>query len=282
MPEQPRHLGPLLAGGGPIVGDARDEGAGGRIARQQPDEREGDLALAQVAAHGLSERLGVAGEVEQVVHQLKRDAEVEPVLAQRLPLVRCRRAQAAANLGASGKQVRRLAPDDVEVLVLGDVDVAVLGELVQLAFNHPQRDVAQQPNQVERVFGEGQRHRLDVEEVAQQDRDVVAPLRVGRQTSPSHFRIVDDVVVDERRRVDELDHGRMENRALAGVAAQPGGHQQHRGAHALAAGTLDVAADAGDYIDARLQMLGVRVFDPLEIRADRLEQAQQVWRRAVD
>jgi hypothetical protein len=29
-------------------------------------------------------------------------------------------------------------------------------------------------------------------------------------------------------------------------------------------------------------MLGVRVFDLLEIRADRLEQAQQVWRRAVD
>ena len=76
--------------------------------------------------------------------------------------------------------------------------------------------------------------------------------------------------------MDELDHGRMENCAIARVAAQPGGHQQHRGAHTLAAGTLDIAADAGDCIDARLQMLGVRVFDPLEIRADRLEQAQQI------
>ena len=137
--------------------------------------------------------------------------------------------------GAAGEQVRRLAPDDVEVLVLGDVDVAVLRELVQLALDHPQRDVAEQPDHLERVLRQRQRHRLDVEEVAEQDRDVVAPLRVHRQPPAAHSAVVDDVVVDERRRVDELHDGRVQHRALALVAAEPRGHQQHGRADALAA-----------------------------------------------
>ncbi len=52
-------------------------------------------------------------------------------------------------LRAAGEQVRRLAADDVEVLFLGQIDDAVLGELVDLALDHPQRDVAQQPDDVE-------------------------------------------------------------------------------------------------------------------------------------
>ena len=80
-----------------LVGDvarratmSRDE----RVARsapprsQQVDDRQRDLAFAQVAADRLAERLGVAGEVEQVVDQLERDAEVEAVLAQRLSAAR--------------------------------------------------------------------------------------------------------------------------------------------------------------------------------------------------
>jgi hypothetical protein len=82
--------------------------------------------------------------------------------------------------------------------------------------------------------------------------------------------------------MDELHDRRVENRALTRVSAQACRHQQHGRTHTLAAAALKIVADARDQIDARLQMLGVRVFDLLEIRADRLEQAQQVWRRAVD
>ena len=110
---------------------------------QQMDERQRHLAFAQVAADRLAERLGVAGEVQQVVDELERDAEVEAVLAQRLLLLVLDLAEHAADLRAAAEQVRGLAADDVEVLVLGDVGVAVLRELVQLAFDHPQRDVAQ-------------------------------------------------------------------------------------------------------------------------------------------
>jgi hypothetical protein len=50
-------------------------------AREQIDDRERDLAFAQVAADRLAERALVRGVVEQVVDQLERDAEVEAELA---------------------------------------------------------------------------------------------------------------------------------------------------------------------------------------------------------
>ncbi len=139
-------------------------------------------------------------------------------------------AEHAADLRAAAEEVRGLPADDVEVLVLGDVGVAVLGQLVQLAFDHPERDVAQQPHDVERVVRERQRHRLDVEVVAEEDRDVVAPPRVHRQPAAAQLRVVDDVVVDERGRVDELDdrgvearRGRPDSRSAAPPsAARPG------------------------------------------------------------
>ena len=53
-------------------------------------------------------------------------------------------AEHAADLRAAAEQERGLAPDDLEVLFLGDVDVAGLGELIQLPLDHPQRDVAEQ------------------------------------------------------------------------------------------------------------------------------------------
>ena len=113
-------------------------------------------------------------------------------------------AEHAADLGAAAEQIRGLAADDLEVLFLGDVDVAGLGELVELPFDHAQRDVAEQADDLQRILRERHRHRLDVEVVAEQDGDVVAPPRVHGQAAAPEVGAVDDVVVHQRRGVDEL------------------------------------------------------------------------------
>ena len=51
---------------------------------QQVDERQRHLAFAQIGANRLAERREVAGEVEQIVDELERDAEIEAVLLERL------------------------------------------------------------------------------------------------------------------------------------------------------------------------------------------------------
>ena len=189
-------------------------------------------------------------------------------------------AEHAADLRAAAEQVRRLAADDVEVLVLGDVGVAVLGELVQLALDHPQRDVAQQPDDVERVVRERQRHRLDVEVVAEEHGDVVAPPRVHREPAAAQVRVVDDVVVDERRGVDELDDGGVEDRR-GRRCSRPG-----RAAISSTAGRMRLPPLVWMY----LPICGIsstcdctwransRV-DLLEVGADRLEDLRQGRRR---
>ncbi len=239
--------------------------------RLKVDQRQRHLAFTQVAADRLSHCPGVAGEVEQIVHELEGDAEVEAVLAQRLLALGRDLPEHAADLRAAAEEVRRLPADDVEVLFLGDAGVAVLRQLIQLAFDHPQRDVAEQADDVELVVRERHRHRLDVQIVAEQDRDVVAPARVHGQTAAAQVRVVDDVVVDERRRVDEFDHRRVENRAIAVVAAQARRHQQHGRTDALAAARPDVLPDLRNQLDLRLHVPREFPIDLLEIGADRLE-----------
>jgi hypothetical protein len=91
-----------------------------------------------------------------------------------------------------------------------------------------------------------------------------------------HVGIVDDVVVDQRGGVDELYHRGVQDRAGAGVAAQPRAHQQHRRAHALAAALEQVVANLGNDVDLRLDLAGKLAFDRFEIVADGFEQLDQI------
>src|SRR5580765_1775553 len=77
-----KKVGPLLGRDGARRDDVADDTSGFAVLLlpEQVDQRQRHLALAQVAANRLADRLRVAGEVEQVVHELKRDTEVEPVL----------------------------------------------------------------------------------------------------------------------------------------------------------------------------------------------------------
>ena len=154
--------------------------------------------------------------------------EIEPVVAQRgLPL-RGHAAKHPADLRAAAEQERGLPADDLEVLFFGDVDVAGLRELIQLTFDHPQRHVAEQPDDLQRILRQRHRHRLDVEVVAEQHGDVVAPARVHGKPAAPEIGAIDDVVVDERRGVDELDHRRVEDGAVPLIAAEPGRHAAAR------------------------------------------------------
>ncbi len=87
--------------------------------------------------------------------------------------------------------------------------------------------------------------------------------------------LVDDVVVDEGRGVNELDHGGVEHRAIARVAAQAGGHQEDGGTDPLAAARADVLADRGDQLDVRLHVPRELSIDVLEIGADWLENLRE-------
>jgi hypothetical protein len=87
-------------------------------------------------------------------------------------------------------------------------------QLIDLALDDAQGDVAEQADDVQTILAERQRHRLEVEEIAEQDGDVIAPARVHGVPSAPQIGVVDDVVVHQRRGVDELDHRRIQHRAV--------------------------------------------------------------------
>ena len=70
--------------------------------------------------------------------------------------------------------------------------------------------------------GEG----LRVQVVAHEHGGVVTPLRVGRGLTAPERRLVDHVVVNERRRVQKLDAAGEADGARAPVAGQTRGEQQ--------------------------------------------------------
>jgi hypothetical protein len=157
--------------------------------------------------------------------------------------------QHAADAGAAAEQEGRLPTDDLEVLFLRHVGIAVLGQLVQLTLNHPQGDVTQEADDVQFIVRQREGHRLDVQVVAEQDRDVVPPPGVDGEPPAPERGIVDDVVVDEGRRVNELDHRGVQHGTIAGVPAQSRRHQEDGRSNPLSAAGLDVLADPGNQFD---------------------------------
>jgi hypothetical protein len=114
-----------------------------------------------------------------------------------------------------------------------------------------------------------------IEEVAHQHRGGVAELRVGGLAAAAQGRLVDDVVVQEGGRVDELDdRGHLVPRVGAG-AQGPGREQQQGGPDALAAGIHDVLPDGAHQGHVGMQAPADDLVHPHEIVVnggpDRLE-----------
>src|SRR6185295_17104821 len=86
--EQAQEFVPLLIGRGARADDVADDLLAELFTLlQKVDQRQRHLPFAEVGAHRFAERGQVAGEVQQIINDLKRNAEIEAVLLQRLFLV---------------------------------------------------------------------------------------------------------------------------------------------------------------------------------------------------
>src|SRR5258706_8878378 len=89
--------------------------------------------------------------------------------------------------------------------------------------------------------------------------------------STPQLRVIDDVVVDQRCCVNELDDGGIEDRAIPLITTQPGGHKEHGGPHPFATARLDISADLRDDGDLRFDVAYELAIHQLEVAADRLK-----------
>ena len=80
---------------------------------------------------------------------------------------------------------------------------------------------------------------------------MVAPDGIARRTPAPRFCGVDDIVVDQRGRVNHLDYGREADGRFAVVAGNAGGEQEQDRAQPLAAAVLEISSNGGDDVHAR-------------------------------
>ena len=97
------------------------------------DHRQGDLAVAEIVAVALAHGRAVVGIVDRVVDQLEGDAEVAAIAVERALDLLVALGDDRGDPAGGGEQGRGLGADDVEIAVLAGLDLALGGELVDLA-----------------------------------------------------------------------------------------------------------------------------------------------------
>ena len=192
---------------------------------QRVQHRHGGFAFAQVAGDRLAQNFFRRGQVEHVVDDLERHAEVASVFGKPLLIGFAGVRQNAAHLHADRKQAGRLAVNELEMFFQRDGFAEPL-DLQQFAFDHGLGQIDERVEDVKIALLHGDLEGLHVEPVAGEDALGVAPLRVGCGTAAARLGFVDDVVVDQRRGVDDFHHRSQLDRALAGVVHQLAGEQQ--------------------------------------------------------
>ena len=173
-----------------------------------------------------------------------------------------------AHLAGGGEQGRGLALDHLEVAVLGGGEVVLRGQLQHLALGDGRRGARQHGQHLERAVLHHELEGAGEQEVADQDRGLVAEHRVGRGEAAAELALVHHVVVQQGGGVDELDAGSEVGVARAGVAAQPGGGERQQRAQPLAAGGDDVRGKLRDERDGAVHARHDRPVADREIALD--------------
>src|SRR5438552_5551857 len=195
-------------------------------ALEHGDERQRALALAEVGGDGLAEASLVGQEIPRVVGHLEGDADVEAVAGEGVELRSLDAAEQRADAAARRHEGGRLLRDDPDVVRLGGEPAALELQLVDLGLRHRDGRACQRLHDRAVVVAHEQGEGLRVQMVAHEHGGVVTPLRVGRGLAAPQRRLVDHVVVNERRRVQELDAAGEADGARAAVAGQTRGQQQ--------------------------------------------------------
>ncbi len=146
-----------------------------------------------------------------------------------------RRGERGPDLAGGGEQLGGLGADDREVLILGGGGILDVPELHHLALGNDGGGRGQDFQRPQRSDLDHHLEGLAEQEVADQHAGLIAPEHAGSELAAPHLALVNDIVMQQRGRVHELDGSRQLDMTVAGIARELGhGERQHR-TQALAA-----------------------------------------------
>src|ERR1019366_700193 len=214
---------------GPTVARANgvDVGRERRLGDERANERQRELALGEIAEEGLAGRARIARVVEDIVDELERHAEVRPVIAERARrLGRSARDRRAGPCGPREER-RGLVVNNPKVDLFTGVEDHPAAELNDLAIDESTKGREEIREYRPRRRRGRALERVGEEQVASQDADRVSPDAARGGLSAPLLPVVDPVVVEGGRQVDEPRHDRQLPRR-GGRGTKTGGRQEDR------------------------------------------------------
>src|SRR6266581_3203183 len=207
------------------------------------DRHQGHVPLPDVRARRLAEARRVAHDVQDVIDDLEGHPEVDPVVPDGLDVLQPRVRQEARDPGSRGHGEGGLPLDDIEVLAPRHPGVVGVALLADLAFGEGGADVRRDLDDVV-IEPAADPEGLDEEEVPGHERILEAEFLVGGEAPAAHVPAVIDVVVDQRRGMDQLErrgkvHGLSDLRPAEGAEGEQGDH----GSNSLAPGLDHIAGN---------------------------------------
>jgi hypothetical protein len=184
--------------------DGSEGGRDFREAAEAEDDRERRRALAEIAADRLADDLGRTDHVEEIVDDLEGDSELVAEPAHRLDRPWRRTGEVAADARSLTEERGRLAGGDLPVVVRGHERISPEPLLEHLA-------LAEVDARLRRPADDGlvetPRHPEGPaeEEVSRHEREGEAVPCERGGAAPAGLTGVEDVVVEERRRMDQLE-----------------------------------------------------------------------------
>ncbi len=232
------------------------------------DEGQGDFALSQVVAGGLADD-GVVEVVEGVVLDLEAEPEQVSEALEVVKFLLGRIGGESAHFHTAGEEGGRLAANDAHVELL--VDVAVLGILDLVDFANG--EVGTKPGEhvqdshiacVDSAF-ESSTHKV----VAHEHGNVVVPNAVDGGRTATLLATVDDIIVNERGIVQQLDRGCSIEHLAGDTAKELAAEQYQDGPDLLALGVQVLGDDGvGQRAVAVEQHIGDELVQLVELRAN--------------
>ena len=172
--------------------------------------------------------------------------------------------------------------DDLEIARFGGVRILAIEKLEHLSVGDLARGPGHDPHDLHVAERHHHLKRARVERVSDQHRRLVAEQGVCGAAPAPELRVVNHVVVEQGRGVDELDDHRELDVPVPVVTQRTGGEQRQQWPHPLAAADDDVLGDPVHEDDVGREACSNGAIDGREIVADEGLNRGEVgkhWRR---
>src|SRR5690606_17540706 len=243
-------------------------GLGGGACAHGMDEWQGGLPLGEVIANILTERGGIAGVVEGIVHQLECHTDVAAVSLQGGPDFRGSTGQHGGNFAGGGKENGGLFIDNVQVVRFADIGFSSVDQLLHLTFGDDIGGIRQDGHDIHAADGNHHLKGAGIEKIADEDAGSVAPVGIGCGTAAAQFGHVHDVIVEESRGVDKFNDRRQVQMLIALILQRACRQQDHQWAQPLTTGFYQVMTDVLHQVNVGMKLVDDKLIDGCKILFD--------------